>query len=146
MRRLLAPACAVSLLAAFAFAAGRLEPYNAGVFAAQQTKGAVIVLQFSSSGCNVCPGQQQSLERLAEEPSAPSIQFYQANYDREEELRKLYQVNAMSTLLVFRGRYLIGRCAGLFTEDEIRSFLQKTLLQERGRPRTRPKTVFGPRR
>jgi len=146
MRRVLALAWALSTFLRPACAAGHLEPYNAGVFAAQQTKGAIILLQFNSSGCNVCPGQQATLERLAQEPAEPSVQFYQANFDREEELRKLYQVNAMSTLLVFRGRNLIGRCAGLFTEDDVRSFLQKTLLHDRGRLKARPKTIFGPKR
>lgn len=127
-------------------AAGRLEPYGMAAFSAQQQKNGYIVLQFHSSACNVCPRQETTIERLSKEPSQPPVQFYQAIFEREEELRKLYQVSAMSTLLVFRGRFLIGRSAGLYTEDEIRTFLMKTMAEDRGRPKVRPKRKFGTKR
>lgn len=134
------------LLSVPAAAAGRLERYNPGTFSAQQQKGSYILLQFNSDACTVCPRQETSLQRLAAEPAQPAVHYFKATFEQEEELKKLYGVSAMSTLLVFRGRYLIGRAAGLYTEDEIRAFLHKSMLQDRGKPKGRPKRKFGPKR
>jgi len=134
------------LLGASAAAAGRLERYTPAAFSSQQQKDAYILLQFNSDSCTVCPRQEISLQRLASESSQPAVRYFKATFEVEDELKKLYGVSAMSTLLVFRGRYLIGRSAGLYTEDEIRAFLHKSMLEDRGKPKGRPKRKYGPKR
>jgi len=55
-------------------------------------------------------------------------------------------VTAASTLIVFRGKNVIGRSAGLFTEDEIRQFIEGARFRSRARPKPKPKRTYRPKR
>ena len=123
-----------------------LEAYSPSAFASWADKDRVIVLQFRSPSCSVCPRQELSLERLAQEEPKPVPVFLQAHYDREEDLRRKYKVEGASALLVFRGQRYLGSSIRLYTEEDIRSFLHQILLQDRGKPKQRPKRRPGPRR
>lgn len=140
------PSILFLLLGPGAASCAALEAYSPSAFAAWAEKDRVIVLQFRSPGCSVCPRQELALERLSREEAKPVPVFLQAHYDREEELRRKYKVEGASALLVFRGQRLLGSSMRLYTEEDIRSFLHQILLQDRGKPKQRPARRAGPRR
>ncbi|MFA6030191.1 MAG: thioredoxin family protein [Elusimicrobiota bacterium] len=144
MRRTLL--AALLLAPAAAGATGVLGTYSSALFSSQQGKDGYTVIQFHSEDCSVCPRQETMLDRLARDPAWQNVLFLQARYEKEEELRRTYGVDALSTLLFFRGKRLIGRSAGLYTDEELRSFFLRSQRQDRGRPKSRPERRFLPRR
>jgi len=135
----------LALLAAAASAAG-LRPFDAGRFEALKAEGRTVILQFSSQSCAACPQQEQALRRLSEEPGELTPVFFQFPFSPVDEFCQRNRVGAPSTLLMFRGKRLIGRSAGLYAEEDIRAFIQDSRLRSRGKPPERPKRSIRPKR
>jgi thiol-disulfide isomerase/thioredoxin len=135
----------LALAAASAWAGG-LTPFNASRFAALQAEDRTTVLYFFSASCGVCPQQQETLKRVASEPGPLTPTVFEVAFSPSDEVCRRYEVTAASTLIVFRGKNVIGRSAGLFTEDEIRQFIEGARFRSRARPKPKPKRTYRPKR
>ncbi|MFA6092049.1 MAG: thioredoxin family protein [Elusimicrobiota bacterium] len=120
--------------------------YSAAALSLQQQKGGYAVVQFDSSDCSLCPRQAAALDRLSADPYWKSVLFLRARYEQEAALRNAYGVSSMATVLVLRAGRVIGRSVGMYLEEDLRGFLIRSRMQDRGRPRSRPARRFGPHR
>ncbi|HBL17643.1 MAG: hypothetical protein A2X36_14665 [Elusimicrobia bacterium GWA2_69_24] len=126
-------------------ATGSLQNFQSARFRSLQAEGRLVLLQFTSAGSEICSVQEKSLERLAQSGDKTTPVFFQVDSDAEESLRTQYKATP-STLLLFRGSQLIGRVAGVHTEEDIRRFLRDTLSALRGQPKLRAKRPHRPKR
>lgn len=126
-------------------ATASLQAFQSGRFRSLQGEGKLVLLQFNSAGSEICSVQEKSLERLAQTADKTTPVFLQVDSDAEEALRTQYKATP-STLLLFRGAQLIGRVAGVHTEEDIRRFLRETLSELRGKPKLRAKRPHRPKR
>ncbi|MFA5140981.1 MAG: thioredoxin family protein [Elusimicrobiota bacterium] len=136
----------LSALAGACVWAGGMVPFNAARFAALQAEDRTAVLYFFSANCGVCPQQEEALKRIAAEPGPLTPTVFQITFVPADEVCRRYEVTAPSTLIIFRGKSVIGRSAGLFTEDEIRQFIEGARFRSRARPKPRPKRTYRPKR
>ncbi|OIO07691.1 MAG: hypothetical protein AUJ52_09730 [Elusimicrobia bacterium CG1_02_63_36] len=146
MLRLILPAL---LLPALAFSQTRrarmLDTFDAETFGAQQEDGRTIVLQFHSSNCELCVAQERLLGEFARETDPTTPSFFQADMGSQGNLATLYGAKP-SSLLVFRGKMLVGQETGLTRREAILELITKSVMRSRGLPRPRPKRDFKPKR
>lgn len=122
-------ALAATLMLGFAAQAAALEvlPFDATAFALAQKEGRALAIQFHSGWCPVCVLQARGVDALKSEKSFERLTVFQADFFKEEALRKRYNVNSFSTLVVFHGEQERGRTTGDFRPEQLRPLLAKTL-------------------
>lgn len=123
-----------------------LRSFDLARFEALGAARRTMVVQFYSDNCAVCPQQEEMLKRVASEPGPLTPAFFQVDFNASRDLREIYGVTNPSELLVFKGRALIGRGSGLYTERDIRALIRDSRMRARGRPRPRQKRTFRPKR
>ncbi len=133
------------LLAASAYAGG-IEAYEAGRFTSLQLRERTVLLHFYSIGCPPCDEQVKALKALTTEPGSLFPVVLQVDYRTQEDLKSRYRVSAPSTFLLFKGARLIGRTVGTLDVKGIRAFVRDTRIKARGRPDSRPKRTYLPKR
>ncbi|MFN3884876.1 MAG: thioredoxin family protein [Rhodocyclaceae bacterium] len=116
-------------LALCAFAARALDvmPYQAGSFAQARAAGKVTALQFHSGWCPVCVMQSRSLEGLKNDPQLANVIVFQADFAKEDELRRRFGVHAFSTLVIFRGEEERARATGDFQPERLKALFARAL-------------------
>ncbi|MCX8017007.1 MAG: thioredoxin family protein [Rhodocyclaceae bacterium] len=113
------------LAVGFALAASRAQalevvPYQAAPFAQARAAGKVIALQFHSGWCPVCVMQARGLDSLKGERELEQVIVFQADFAKEEALRRRFNVQAFSTLVIFRGEEERARTTGEFQPDKLK--------------------------
>jgi thiol-disulfide isomerase/thioredoxin len=122
-----------------------LDTFDAETFGAHQDDGRTIVLQFHSSTCELCVAQEALLNEFAREKDPTTPSFFQADVRANATLATLYGAKP-STLLVFRGKRLLGQKTGISQRREIFEFIKSSVMRSRGRPKPRAKREFKPKR
>lgn len=120
---------ALPVLAAHAFAAMALDivPYQADGFARARAEGKVTALQFHSGWCPVCVMQERGVRALQGERELERVVVFQADYFKEEALRKQFGVSSFSTLVVFRGEQERARTTGDFRSEQLKKLFAQAL-------------------
>jgi hypothetical protein len=136
----------LAVLSAVTAAAAGLKPFDVARFETLQAQGRTILLQFNAQACAVCPQQVETLRRISEEPGELTPVVLQVAFSPTDDFCQQRGVSAPSTLLMFRGKRLIGRAAGLVTEEDVRAFIQESRLRYRGKPPARSKRTIRPKR
>lgn len=134
------------LIIASGLFAGTFEMFGDEKFALSQTQERTILLHFYRLGCPVCDEQVKALKELAAIGGALSPVSLMVEFDKEQEIRSLYGVTAPSTMLLFKGKRLIGRSVGKMRIQEIRDFVRESRMNARGLPPRRPKRSILPKR
>ncbi len=102
-------------------------PYQANAFAAARGAGKVTALQFHSGWCPVCVMQARGVKALHDDKAFAEVVVFQADYFKEEALRKQYGVSSFSTLVIFRGDQERARTTGDFKPEQLRPLFAKAL-------------------
>lgn len=102
-------------------------PYEADGFARARSSGKVTAIQFHSGWCPVCVMQERGVRALKDDRALEQVTVYQADYFKEEALRKRFNVSSFSTLVVFRGEQERARTTGDFRSDQLKALFAKAL-------------------
>ena len=120
-----------SALAAVLFALPALAldivPYQAEQFAQARAAGKVTAIQFHSGWCPVCVMQERGVRALKDDKAFDQVVVYQADFFKEEALRKQFNVTSFSTLVVFRGDAERARTTGDSRPEQLRPLFAKAL-------------------
>ncbi len=126
MRKFRIALLAVTILCGPTYAL-EVVPFDADAFARTRGANRPVALQFHSGWCPVCVMQERGVRALKDEKLFEQLVVYQADYFKEDELRRRFGVTSFSTLLVFRGSQERGRATGDFRVDDLRRLFAKAL-------------------
>lgn len=114
-------------LAALPASALEIVPFDADRFARAQSEGRVSVVQFHSGWCPTCVMQERGVKSLKDDKALDRVTVFQADYFKEEALRKLFNVTSFSTLVVFRGEQERARTTGDFRSEQLKQLFARAL-------------------
>jgi len=117
----------LALLIAFPAFALDVVPYDADSFARARGEGRVTAIQFHSGWCPICVMQERGVKALQDDKALARVTVFQADYFKEEALRKRFNVASFSTLVVFRGDQERARTTGDFRAEQLRQLFAKAL-------------------
>lgn len=117
----------LALLIAFPAFALDVVPYDADSFARARGEGRVTAIQFHSGWCPVCVMQERGVKALQDDKALARVTVFQADYFKEEALRKRFNVASFSTLVVFRGDQERARTTGDFRAEQLRQLFARAL-------------------
>lgn len=115
------------LLVSASVPALEIVPFEAREFARAQREGRTTAIQFHSGWCPVCVMQERGVRSLHGEAAYARVLVFQADYFKEEALRKRYKVDSFSTLVVFRGEQERSRTTGEFKAEQLRPLFARAL-------------------
>lgn len=104
-----------------------IVPYQAEPFAAARAAGKVTVIQFHSGWCPICVMQERGVRALMDDKAFDQVTVYQADFFKEEALRKQFNVTSFSTLVIFRGGEERARTTGDSRPEQLRPLFAKAL-------------------
>ena len=102
-------------------------PYEADGFARARSNGRVTAVQFHSGWCPVCVMQERGVRALKDDRALAQVTVFQADYFKEEALRKRFNVSSFSTLVVFRGEQERARTTGDFQPEQLKLLFANAL-------------------
>ncbi|MBK7025243.1 MAG: thioredoxin family protein [Sulfuritalea sp.] len=114
-------------LAALPASALEIVPFDADRFARAQSEGRVSVVQFHSGWCPTCVMQERGVKSLKDDKALDRVTVFQADYFKEEALRKRFNVTSFSTLVVFRGEQERARTTGDFRSEQLKQLFARAL-------------------
>ena len=114
-------------LAALPASALEIVPFDADRFARAQSEGRVSVVQFHSGWCPTCVMQERGVKSLKDDKALDRVTVFQADYFKEEALRKRFNVTSWSTLVVFRGEQERARTTGDFRSEQLKQLFARAL-------------------
>lgn len=118
-------------LAAWLFALPALAldivPYQAEPFAAARAAGKVTAIQFHSGWCPICVMQERGVRALKDDKAFDQVTVYQADFFKEEALRKQFNATSFSTLVIFRGNEERARTTGDSRPEQLKPLFAKAL-------------------
>lgn len=117
----------LALLIALPAFALDVVPYDADSFARARGEGRVTAIQFHSGWCPICVMQERGVKALQDDKALARVTVFQADYFKEEALRKRFNVASFSTLVVFRGDQERARTTGDFRAEQLRQLFAKAL-------------------
>lgn len=120
-------ALVLSVLWPLAAQALDVVPYQEDAFARARAAGKVTALQFHSGWCPVCVMQSRGLKSLMEDKTLAEVTVFQADYFKEEALRKRFNVSSFSTLVFFKGEQERARTTGDFRPEQLKQYFTKAL-------------------
>lgn len=104
-----------------------IVPYQAEQFAQARAAGKVTTIQFHSGWCPICVMQERGIRALKDDKSLDQVVVYQADFFKEEALRKQYNVTSFSTLVIFRGDVERARTTGDSRPEQLKPLFAKAL-------------------
>ena len=104
-----------------------IVPYEAEAFDRARAEGKVTALQFHSGWCPICVMQERGVLSLKDDKEFDAVIVFRAEYYKEETLRKRFQVNSFSTLVVFRGRQERARTVGDHRHEKLKQLFGQAL-------------------
>lgn len=117
----------IALLCAGPTYALDLVPYDAGAFDKARGAGKVTGLLFHSGWCPICVMQERSLKSLKDDAALAQVTVFQADFGKEDALRKAHGVTSFSTLVIFRGGEERARTTGEFQALALKALFGKAL-------------------
>lgn len=121
------PALLAALLYSLPALALDIVPYQAELFAAARAAGKITVIQFHSGWCPICVMQERGVRALKDDKAFDQVTVYQADFFKEEALRKQFNVTSFSTLVIFRGGEERARTTGDSRPEQLRPLFAKAL-------------------
>lgn len=103
-----------------------IQPYTAATLAAAQKADKPVALHFHADWCPTCRAQTKVLQEL-QSGQGLNLTILVANYDTEKALKRRFNVNVQSTLVVLKSQKEVGRLVGDTTPDGIRTALKSAL-------------------
>ena len=117
---------ALLVCASVASYALEVKPYSKAALAAAQKADEPVALHFRADWCPTCRAQDKVLESLKAEPGL-DLTVLAVNYDTEKDLKRRFQVNSQSTLVVLKGQKETTRLVGDTSKLNILAALKSPL-------------------
>ncbi len=118
------PLLALVLISGAALAhALEVKPYSPASLAAAQQTGQPVALHFRADWCPTCRAQDAAIQSLKPEPGL-DLTVLAVNYDTEKALKRQFNVQAQSTLIVLHGKQERARLVGETSAAGIRQALK----------------------
>lgn len=117
---------ALLVCASVASYALEVKPYSEAALAAAQKANKPVALHFRADWCPTCRAQDKVLESLKAEPGL-DLTVLAVNYDTEKDLKRRFQVNSQSTLVVLKGQKETTRLVGDTSKLNILAALKSPL-------------------
>lgn len=108
-------------------AALEVVPFQPDTFAQARSAGKVTAIQFHSGWCPVCVMQERGVRALKEDKDLDQVVVFQADFFKEEALRKRFNVTSFSTLVIFRGEQERARTTGDHRPEQLKPLFAKAL-------------------
>ncbi len=121
------PAALAALMFALPAWALDVVPYQAEKFAQARAAGKVTAIQFHSGWCPVCVMQERGVRALMDDKALDQVTVYQADFFKEEALRKQFNVTSFSTLVIFKGDMERARTTGDSRPEQLKPLFAKAL-------------------
>lgn len=102
-------------------------PFQAESFAQARSAGKVTAIQFHSGWCPVCVMQERGVRALKDDKELEQVTVFQADFFKEEALRKRFNVTSFSTLVIFRGEQERARTTGDHRAELLKQLFAKAL-------------------
>ncbi len=103
-------------------------PFNLESFHQSQKNDEKLLLHFHADWCPTCKAQKKVLAKLAKAGKLSGITIFTVDYDKEVEFKKEMKVNQQSTFISFYGGVETGRISGITREEDIKKFLDTSLV------------------
>ena len=103
-----------------------VKPYSATALAEAQKADKPVALHFRADWCPTCRAQDKVLESLKTEPGL-DLTVFAVNYDTEKELKRRFQINAQSMIVVLKGQKETSRLLGDTSKLNILTALKSPL-------------------
>lgn len=103
-----------------------IKSYSAAALAAAEEAGQPVAVHFHADWCPTCRAQDKTLQGLMDEKDL-DITVLTADYDGEKELKRRFNVNSQSTLVVLKGKREAARLVGDSSADGLRAALKAAL-------------------
>jgi len=120
-----------ALLAVLLFASPALAldvvPYQAEQFAQARAAGKVTAIQFHSGWCPICVMQERGVRTLQDDKELAAVTVFQADFSKEEVLRRQFNVTSFSTLVILKGNMERARTTGDFRAEQLKALFAKAL-------------------
>jgi peroxiredoxin len=114
---------------AFTAAAWAEVPFKLDAFQQSQKNNEKILLHFHADWCPTCKAQKKVLSKLSQEGALKGITVYEVNYDEETAFKKEMKVTQQATFISFYGGAESGRVTGITGEEEIKTYIDNTLVK-----------------
>ena len=121
------PALLATLLFSLPALALDVVPYQADKFTQARAAGKVTAIQFHSGWCPVCVMQERGVRSLQEDKDLAQVTVFQADFTKEDALRKQFNVTSFSTLVIFNGNMERARTTGDFRPEQLKVLFAKAL-------------------
>ena len=115
------------LLAVSAAQALTVKPFTDADFAAAQKAGGSVAIHFRADWCPTCRAQDKAIGTLKDDPALNKVTLLLADYDKEKALQKTMNVQAQSTIVVFKGKKEMAREGGTTDAAELKTLLKSSL-------------------
>lgn len=102
-------------------------PYDAGNFEKARAAGKVTAIQFHSGWCPICVMQDRGVRSLKDDKDLGEVIVFQADFGKEDALRKRFNVNVFSTMVFFKGVDERSRTTGDFRPEQLKALFAKAL-------------------
>jgi thiol-disulfide isomerase/thioredoxin len=104
-----------------------IVPYQAENFTQARAAGKVTAIQFHSGWCPVCVMQERGLKALKDDKELDQVTVFQADFFKEETLRKRFNVTSFSTVVIFKGETEAARTTGDSRPEQLKPLFAKAL-------------------
>jgi thiol-disulfide isomerase/thioredoxin len=121
------PGVLVAVLFSLPALALDIVPYQAEQFAQARTAGKVTAIQFHSGWCPVCVMQERGLKAMNDDKALDQVTVFQADFFKEEALRKRFNVTTFSTLVIFKGETEAARTTADSRPEQLKPLFAKAL-------------------
>jgi thioredoxin-like negative regulator of GroEL len=108
--------------------------------------GRFLLVQFKARSCQICSDQDEALGRISQDKVSWVPAVVQVSMDADPQAAQRHGVSVPGTIILFAQGRELSRAPDLVTEDQIRQFVGMWASRARGRPGSRAKRDFRPKR
>lgn len=107
--------------------AATIVPFNADVFEQAQAQDKPILVHVTAPWCGTCRAQKKVLPDLLASPELAGILWLEVDFDTRPDIRRVFDVQHQSTMVVFRGSKEVARAVGETRPEALRELLSRAL-------------------
>ena len=113
------------LLSVNSVMAKEIKNYDQANFSQATKAEQVTLLHFHADWCPVCRRQDDALLEISKNKEFSHLTILKADYDKENDLKKRFNVKGQSTLIVLVGDHEVARSQGIYNKAEIEKMFFK---------------------
>ncbi|MBN9039208.1 MAG: thioredoxin family protein [Rhizobiales bacterium] len=104
-----------------------LTPFSADAFEKAQAEGRPILVHVTAPWCGTCRAQKRVLPDLLASPELAGMLWLDVDFDTQPDIRRVFDVQHQSTMVVFKGSKEVARAVGETRPDALRELLSMAL-------------------